>query len=161
MRTTFTILLIFLVTTSILSAQDCGKLIESQKTDGGYVINSQSKSLPVMTGKTYSFVINLNKGIDYRLKFFADSKFNKNIKFKLTDKISRKVIFDLPGKSKTNKKGTSALTPYPDNKVLIHPYFDIRPVGSTVLELTVTVQSNSTFPGGCIAILLMNKPKGI
>lgn len=159
MKTTILILFLIITSQEIINAQDCNKLLQKSKADSEYVINSQSKGLIVQTGKTYNFIINLNKGIDYRLKFFADEKFNKKIKFKLSDKISKKVIFNLPGESVTDKKGTSALSEYTENEVKKHPYFDFRTVGSTILELTITIQTNKSFPGGCFAIMLLNKPK--
>jgi hypothetical protein len=157
-----------------VSAQgDCSDFFKYRKPEVPYEYNDQSSSAMCVTGNNYEFILPLNKGKDYRLKFYAAAVFNNQVRFKIIDQSSHQTILDLPGESGTGAQGTCVLKDYfdEDTNKEIHPAFDFFPVTSTTLKIIIEVlplkQEVSTDPNvkmqvkqdrGCITVVVLDKP---
>ncbi len=156
------------------SAQgDCSDFFKYRRPESPYQYNDQSSSAMCVTGNNYEFILPLNKGRDFRLKFYAGAVFNNRVNFKIIDQSTHETVLDLPGESANNEEGTAVLRDFwdEDSNKDIHPYFDFFPVTSTTLKIIIEVlpkpQSSEGDPNvkkqlkqdrGCITVVVLDKP---
>ncbi|NJO92706.1 MAG: hypothetical protein HC831_29865 [Chloroflexia bacterium] len=86
---------------------DCATTLSYRKAIPPYEISNLSQSIQCSTNKTYEQNIILKPGNEYRISFYASTVFNNRMNFKIIDTKSGKVLYDLPGETKENKKGES------------------------------------------------------
>jgi len=163
----FKITILILLIPLWVSAQslNCPSTLKMRTATAPFKFNNLSKSAQCYTGKKYDFILTLTEGKEYRFSFFASAVFNSNIRFKLIDMNTDRIIIDIPGETLDNKKGTVALKPYYDRKRLVHPYFDIIPETTTKLKVMIDVASlgEKTATGyearkkGCITVFIQDK----
>ncbi len=172
MKKIIALILFVSITGVILAQNDCSNFLANRKAVPPYKLSSLTKSAPGRSGGHYKYEVPLQKGKEYRIMFFASPSFNNQLHFKIVDKNTGKVIIDLPGENPQtqNAKGTAALAPYHDNTLNkdVHPYFDVIPTSSTILEILIDVAPAPTKTDdmgnkyqedifGCIGIVILEK----
>lgn len=148
-----------LIISTSLKSQNCINSRFPAEIDSGFILNDQSKTVKCESDKNYTLYITLIKGKTYRLSFYADEVFNKNLQFSITDKTKNTTFLNLPGKNETNKKGEVVLIPYEENGKSVHPFFDFYPANSAPLEVKINVGKNDKGKkvNGCLKMLVLTK----
>ncbi len=120
---------------------DCSTTLSYRKAIPPYEISDLSQSIQCSTNKTYEQNISLKPGNEYRISFYASTVFNNRMNFKIIDTKSGKVLYDLPGETKENKKGECALKEYWDYKYnkSVYPYSEFIPKEIQNLKIVITI----------------------
>lgn len=169
-----TLIAIFMQMPFLVSAQgNCSDFFKYRRPEIPYEYNDQSSSAMCVTGNNYEFILPLNKGKDYRLKFYAAAIFNNKINFKIIDQSTHQTIIDLPGETYSAEEGSCVLKDFfdEDSNKEVHPYFDFYPVTTTTLKIIIEVlplqEESSDNPNikkqlkqnrGCITVVVLDKP---
>lgn len=126
-------------------AFDCTTQLKIRQAKPPYQFNDLSKSAVCKTGEKYEYNIELKKGKEYRLTFFASSVFNNKINFRIINKSTGEQIMNLPGVKIDDVQGC-VLEAYFDDQAnrRVHPYFDFLPDNDTPLKIIIEVESEKS-----------------
>ncbi len=158
-------LIALLLTLPLLSFSqiDCSGFLKNLEPEGGFHLNSMSKSATCISGHTYEFVVPVKKGYEYRFVFYASSVFNNDLHFKIIDLNSNNEVMNLPGKLDNNGipkgPGETVLQAYYDDKLNkeIHPYTSIIPSSTTNLKIIIEVAEKKDLIKGCVTVVVLDK----